>query len=243
VAVALYCLWRSPRKLVGASVLGAVALAMVAVAGEMFWKEMETSTDYRTGTGDMRLELWKTGLRMWKSNPVLGVGAGNFRWVLSDFQSQAQFEKFGRDLGGTIAHSSHVEMVADLGSLGALAMVILTWSTWKALGRIRPPKARHGDPPVHPELTQLGHYADAIRCAILAVLVNGTFLSLFYYSHLWVLIAVGTALPYIHRRILQREATSTTPSAAAFASSAVDSRPVSRTMRGGRRGLWSRRHA
>ena len=207
VAVGLYCLWRSPRKVMGLSIVGAVSAGMLLFAGDRFWKEIDTTTDYQDGTGDMRLEVWKAGLRMWKANPVLGVGAGNLRWVIGDYQSEEQFEKFGRSLGGSIiAHSSHVEMVAELGSVGALAMIVLTWSTWNGLGKIRPPKRKPGEPPPHPDLVELGHYADAVRSAILAVLVAGTFLSLFYYAHLWVLIAVGTAMPYVHRRILQREA-------------------------------------
>jgi O-antigen ligase len=207
VAVGLYCLWRSPKKVMGLSIVGAVSVGMLLFAGDNFWKEIDSTTDYQEGTSDMRLELWKAGLRMWKANPVLGVGAGNFRWVIENYQTPEQFEKFGRGLGGSIiAHSSNVEMVAELGSVGALAMIVLTWSTWKGLGKIRPPKRKPGEPPLHPDLVELGNYADAVRCAILAVLVSGTFLSLFYYSHLWVLIAAGTAMPYVHRRILRREA-------------------------------------
>jgi O-antigen ligase len=207
ISVALYCLWRSPRKIMGITIVGVVAGALLLFAGDHFWKEIDSTTDYESGTGDMRLELWKAGLRMWKAHPVVGVGAGNYRWVVGDYQSEEQLEKFGRSLGGSvIAHSSHVEMIAELGSVGTLAMIMLTWSTWQGLGRIRPPKRKPGDPPLHPDLVTLGQYADAIRCAILAVLVNGTFLSLFYYSHMWVLIAAGTAMPYVHRRILQREA-------------------------------------
>jgi O-antigen ligase len=207
VAVGLYCLWRSPKRMMGLCIVGAVSAGMLLFAGDRFWKEIDSTTDYSEGTGDMRLEVWKAGIRMWKANPILGVGAGNLRWEIGNYQSEAQFEKFGRSLGGSIiAHSSHVEMLAETGSLGALAMIILTWSTWRGLGKIRPPRRRPGEPPVHPDLVELGHYADAIRCAILAVLVAGTFLSLFYYSHLWVLIAAGTGLPYVHRRILQREA-------------------------------------
>jgi len=74
------------------------------------------------------------------------------------------------------------------------------------LGKVRPPKRKDGEPPLHPDLVLLGHYADGVRCAILAVLVNGTFLSLFYFSHFWILIATGTAIPYVRQRILQREA-------------------------------------
>jgi O-antigen ligase len=206
VAVALYCLWRSPKKVMGLSIVAAVTGVLFLFAGDTFWKEIDTTGDYETGTSDVRLEIWKAGVRMWKANPVLGVGAGNFRWVIEDYQTPEQFEKFGRGLGGSIiAHSSHVEMLSELGSVGALAMIVLTVSTWTGLGKIRPPRRKPDEPPLHPDLVELGHYADAVRCAILAILVNGTFLSLFYYSHLWVLIAAGTAMPYVHRRILQRQ--------------------------------------
>jgi O-antigen ligase len=193
--------------LTGLLILGAAGGVLLLFAGDRFWNEIDTSADYETGTGDQRLELWAMGVRMWEAHPVLGVGAGNFRWVSGDYQTKEQFEKLGHNVTGTlVAHSSHVEMLSELGTLGALAMILLTWSTWQGLGKIRPPGRRPGEPPLHPDLVELGHYADAVRCAILAILVNGTFLSLFYFSHLWVMIAVGTAMPYVHRRILQREA-------------------------------------
>jgi O-antigen ligase len=243
VAVGLYCLWRSPKKVMGLSIIGVVSGALLLFGGDNFWKEIDTTGDYESGTGDMRLELWKAGVRMWQANPVLGVGAGNFRWVIGDYQSEAQFEKFGRSLAGSVvAHSSHVEMFSELGSVGTLATIVLTLSTWTGLGKIRPPKRKPGDPPVHPDLVELGHYADAVRCAILAMLVNGTFLSLFYYSHIWVLIAAGTALPYVHRRILQREAAlaGNTPTPVIVSNNTVASLG---TRFGRKRGLSPRRKA
>lgn len=207
IAVVGYCIWRSPRKMVGLSIVGVGVVMLLAVAGDSFWKEIDTTTDYQDGTGDMRLELWKAGMRMYTKNPVLGVGSGNFRWEVGNYQSEEQFQKFGRSLGGAvIAHSMHVEMLAELGTAGAICMILLTWNAWVGLGKIRPKRPGPGEAPVHPDLVHLGCFADALRAAILAVLVNGTFLSLFYYSHLWVCIAVGTALPYVHKRILAREA-------------------------------------
>jgi O-antigen ligase len=205
-AVALYCLARSPKKLAGIGILSAVALALFLVAGPSFWKEIDTTTDYQTGTGDMRLEIWKAGLRMWEANPILGVGSGNFRWVIGDYQSAEQFAKFGRSLGGSIiAHSMHVELLAELGSLGAIVVGLLVWRTWTGLGKLRVEKAKPGQPPVDPDLIRLSYYADALRACMVAVLVSGAFLSLLYYSHLWVLLAVGSALPFVHRRILARQ--------------------------------------
>lgn len=214
-AVALYCLTRSPRKLLGLGVLSLLGVSLLAIAGPSFWQEIGTTTDYESGTGDTRIEVWKAGMRMWQGNPVLGVGAGNFRWAIGDYQTAEQFEKFGRSLGGSIiAHSLPVETMAELGSLGAIAVIVLVWTTWTGLGKIRVKKPPPGAPPVNPELLQLSIYADALRAGIIAVLVNGVFLSLLYYSHLWVLIAVGSALPFLHRRILAREQGTAAPPAA-----------------------------
>jgi O-antigen ligase len=202
-AVGVYGLARSPRKMLGVGVLATVAMALFLTAGPRFWKEIDTTTDYQSGTGDMRLEIWKAGLRMWQANPVLGVGAGNFRWVIGDYQSAEQLAKFGRSLGGSIiAHSMHVELLAELGSLGVIVVGLLVWRTWIGLGKLRVERPRPGEPPVHPDLIRLSCYADALRACILAVLVSGAFLSLLYYSHLWVLLAVGSALPFVHRRLL-----------------------------------------
>jgi O-antigen ligase len=211
-AVAAYCLARSPRKMLGLGILGSVAVALLLVAGPSFWKEIDTTADYQEGTGDVRIEVWKAGLRMWRANPVFGVGSGNFRWVIGEYQTAEQTAKFGRSLGGSIiAHSMHVELLAELGLLGVLAEVVLLWRTWTGLGKIRVKKPGPGQPPVHPDLIRLSCYADALRAAILAVLVTGTFLSLLYYSHLWVLLAVGSALPFVHRRILEQQSAGESP--------------------------------
>ncbi|MCC7001344.1 MAG: O-antigen ligase family protein [Gemmatimonadaceae bacterium] len=205
LVVALYGIWRSPRKMLGFGILALGGLALLAFAGDAFWAEIGSSGDYDSGTADVRIEIWKSGVRMWQANPVFGVGGGNFRWVIDQFQSVEQFEKFGRSLGGSIiAHSLHVELLAELGTAGVICTLVLVGTTWVGLGRmLLPPKRlRRKDTPQ--TLRVLSCYADALRAAILAVLVNGVFLSLLYYSHLWLLLAVGTGLTYIHGRELQR---------------------------------------
>lgn len=201
IVVALYGLSRSPRKMLGIAVLALGGLALLVFAGDAFWAEIGTTTDYSSGTGDVRLEIWKSGLRMWQAHPVLGVGAGNFRWVIGDYQSLEQLEKFGRNLGGSIvAHSMHVELLAELGSVGVIATAVLAGTTWRALGRLQLSPARLRSARTPQAMRTFSCYADAIRAAMLAVFVNGVFLSLFYYSHLWLLVAVGTGLAVAHRR-------------------------------------------
>lgn len=199
-AVGLYCLMRSPRKLVGIGVMTVVAAALLVVAGPTFWAEIGTTADISSGTSDVRLEIWKIGLRMWEANPIFGVGPANFRWEIENFQSAEQFVKFGRGLGGSIiAHSLWVEMLAEVGVVGVVLTFLLTFATWTGLAKVRD-DVLNMTGQVPPALVQLSYYADAIRAAILAILVNGLFLSLYYYSHLWLLLAFGSALPFVYRR-------------------------------------------
>ncbi len=195
----MYCLARSPRKGQGFTVVAIAAIALVIVAGPGFWNEIGTSADYQSGTADVRIEIWKTGLRMWRANPLLGVGPGNFRWVFDAFQSEAQFDKFGRSLGGSIiAHSLPIELVAELGLAGLILLAFLVVRTWRDLGKVRDDALSAKTP----EALELRCYADATRGAILALLANGVFLSLLYYSHIWLLLAMGAALPFVARRVL-----------------------------------------
>lgn len=201
VAVVLYCLWRSPRKLLGLGIISAGVVTVVLLAGPAYWAEIATSTDYQSGTGSMRIEVWKMAVRMWQAHPLIGVGARNLAWVLNDYQTPEQVAKLGRFLGGSIiAHSLHVELMAELGSAGIIMVAVLVGGTWRDLGRVqRKVLMPTGTQSESRELVELRCYADATRASILAILVNGIFLSLLYYTHLWLLIGVGCAIPHVYR--------------------------------------------
>jgi len=194
-AVTLYCLLQSPKKLKGIGVLGVLTGVLLLLAGPKFWATIATTADYKSGTADVRIAIWKLGLRMWQYNPLFGVGAGNFRWRLGDYQTVEATEKFGHNLSGSIvAHSFPVEVVAELGALGLLIITWLIVRTWKDLRA--PIEAGRANPAQQ----ELSGYSHAIRASIVAVVVNGIFLSLTYFSNLWLLIAVGAAIGLQYRR-------------------------------------------
>jgi O-antigen ligase len=200
-AVVLYCLARSPRKLVGFSVVAVMGLTVMVIAGPAYWQQIATIGDVHEGTTDMRIEVWKIGMRMFQAYPVFGVGPGNFPWMVGEYQSPEQLNKYGRNLGGSIvAHSLFVELLAELGIAGAVVLVGLLWRTWRDLRQVQ----RGGSGPpgtltVGGDLDRLRCYADAVIASILACLVAGAFLSLLYYSYLWLLIALGSAITQVFR--------------------------------------------
>lgn len=202
VAVVLYCLWRSPKRLVGFGVVGLIAVVMGLLAGPAYWEEISTSTDYSSGTADIRLEFWKIGFRMFQAFPVLGVGPWNYRWVADTYLTAEQMVKFGRPVNGTmVAHSTVVELFAELGIVGVLAVAFLAWWTWVQLSRVQRATSNLGTAsPVARDLTALGLYADAVKASLIALFVNGVFLSFLYSSSIWLIFAVGGAIPHIYRR-------------------------------------------
>ncbi len=196
-AVVMYCLVRARKKLIGFGVAALMGLTILTVAGPAYWQEMSTISDVNEGTADLRLEVWKIGLRMFAANPIFGVGPGNFRWVVGDYQSKDQLDKYGRSLGGSIiAHSLFVELLAELGAAGACLFLILLWYTLRDLREAR-------------KVESLRHYADAIGGSIVACLVNGLFLSLFYFSYVWLFMALAVAIRQVaenHLRVVRGRA-------------------------------------
>lgn len=193
---ALYCAARSPRKLLGFGILGGAALTLAALAGPAYWSTIRSTGDVEEGTAGLRLEVWKMGVRAWQNRPVLGAGAGNFRWVVGEGQSEEQFESIGHSVAGSIvAHSLFVELLVDLGTVGVVVFLTVLWFAWKdlrlvqLLGAVGSSRA-----PPDPDLATLRVFAEGVTASILVTLVNAVFLSLLYFANLWLLVALGNAI-------------------------------------------------
>jgi O-antigen ligase len=203
-ATVLYCVALSPRKLLGFGILGAGALALALLAGPKYWQQIRSTTDTSEGTADLRLEIWQAGLRAWKLRPIMGAGPGNFTWVVQEGESKEQFERLGRGVGGSIlAHSFWVEMIVDVGLLGVSIFLAALGRTVLDLRWVQRvvARSRTGSLPGN-DAVQLRCYADGVLGSIIAVLVNGVFLSLFYYVNLWLLLAVGGAITQVTRGLV-----------------------------------------
>jgi hypothetical protein len=66
-----------------------------------------------------RSELWRAGVQMWQTYPLLGVGPDNFRHVYGTYLGQAEFDN------RITANSWYVEVLATTGLIGVLAGMLL----------------------------------------------------------------------------------------------------------------------
>jgi O-antigen ligase len=144
---------------------------------------------------------------MFLAYPVLGVGPQNFPWNIAQFETAEDIQALGRSQGSVLAHSLWVELMADLGIVGMLCVAVLMWGAWSGLSKVirrttdvleRFPHAK--------EYRTLRAYAYGLQGGLLAVSVNGVFLSLLYYSHVWLVIAAANAVPFVLKRLDQQHA-------------------------------------
>ncbi|MEH6942739.1 O-antigen ligase family protein [Bacillus sp. JJ722] len=68
-----------------------------------------------------RVTLWKTGLYMYKDNPVLGVGMGNYYTRYKEFVTKYPELDIGHDAYSV--HNSYLKVAAETGTIGILAFL------------------------------------------------------------------------------------------------------------------------
>lgn len=68
-----------------------------------------------------RVTLWKTGLYMYRDNPVLGVGMGNYYTRYKDFVEKYPELDIGHDAYSV--HNSYIKVAAETGTVGILAFL------------------------------------------------------------------------------------------------------------------------
>lgn len=136
-------------------------------------------TSFRGRTSEML-----TGLTMFASHPIFGVGAGNYPL---NYQHYAQligieFRAQARD-----PHSLYVQLLAETGILGALAFLGMIFFLIRALNR----SCRNLE--LSPHLHDWLPWISAIRLAIISYLLTSIFLHNAYIRYFWILVAMALA--------------------------------------------------
>lgn len=81
--------------------------------------------DRDTSVG-VRLQLWEAAISMFKQNPWLGIGAGNFHSYLVDLANQGAITPFVAENFGE-SHNDFIQALVSKGLIGLIAMCSLYW--------------------------------------------------------------------------------------------------------------------
>jgi hypothetical protein len=194
VPVALFCLFKVKSKAFALLSLGLMALMFLSFAPDDYWDEISTikEENIQSGTGATRWYYWKCGWRMFVDNPVLGVGQGNFPWRIHEYEDTEGYR--GRYHGSRPAHSIYFTLLPELGLIGTILFLLLIKKNFDTIRRIR--KYAHQE--LKYSNAEQASYYDNISLGLLGAFVgyffSGSFLSVLYYPHFWVFLALPLAL-------------------------------------------------
>jgi hypothetical protein len=199
-AAGIYCWYRSPKKLNALIVVAVAVLFMLILAPEKYWSEISSSTSDQTmttGTGAARLYTWGIGMDMFYSNPIIGIGQGNFPWTFASYEQGQTFND--RSFGGRAAHSAWVTLISELGLAGIVIIGAMLFQCYMDLKLVRKRFAPAQSRQKHGQVVQAGedmraYFARAMEGSLIGFIVSGIFISILWYPSLWIMMALIVAL-------------------------------------------------
>ena len=147
------------------------------------------------GDGSGRSDIWRVGVEMVKANPVLGVGAGNFKARSPEYVLDAGLIRRS-DLivdDPHVTHNIYLQVLSQLGAVGLLLFLAIVASALTAAALAAREFARQHD-------EQMELIARAVFVGLCGMLTAGFFGSWLFSKPLWLLLALGPAMLALARR-------------------------------------------
>ena len=183
LAVSVVLWWISPRKVLVLSLLLVTGLITYTLVDESYIDRISSIQATDEGTAKGRLDSWKAAWNMFEEHP-LGVGPGNFPIRFPEYQGQA----FGHhNMWGRAAHSLWFTLLAELGIPGAILYWLLLRADWRSLRRM------YIAQPADPRRRDKFLLAVAFTASLVGFFAAGTFVSVLFYPHFWLLSAMIVA--------------------------------------------------
>ena len=189
--------WRSPHKLRTTAAIVLAAALVLPVLPQRFWDRMSTitaSNEERDDSAASRLHFWQVAVAMANERPFLGVGHAGYPRAYNQFDWTDGQYKTNRAV-----HSAWFGVLAELGYPGLILFVLIIVSSMRACRRVRK-AAQRGELPGN-----MGPYAVALECSLVAFAVGGSFVSFHYCEMLWHYFGLTIALERVAMREMAAE--------------------------------------
>jgi O-antigen ligase len=138
-----------PTTIIAGVIGGMLILPMLP---QSFWERVQSITDEEkdsTGSRSERVELMRQAWQIFLENPIVGIGAGQFK----------NYGPPGKAKEWRVTHNAFLEVAAEIGAFGLIAFMFLlwrgfsaSWETSRALSWIyRKRRRKRGVPEPDPE--------------------------------------------------------------------------------------------
>ena len=174
--------------------------AVVALAGAAPFIERAATIFHEQGEvgrrGSGRIDVWRAAWRAFRENPLVGIGAGNFRGRTFDrlLQTPGVTSTAGYRSKGKYVHSMYLGNLTELGVVGFSLFMLMVGLTFSSLVNSVRRARNRGDP-------ELARFAAALAVGMIGIGVSGFFLSIELAKPLWIVIGLALALDVMTRRL------------------------------------------
>lgn len=184
---------RAPQKIVAAIMIVVLAAGVYICLPEGSKQRWDSAKQYeKDDTSYHRILLWKAGIAMFLDHPLFGVGPGNYPIVRKE---SYPIPNVRMDQFMSVAHSTYIEALSELGFAGALIILLLWLSFFRLNAQTRALVLRR-DPKDKYSLEYC--LACGLDLGLVGFLASAAFVSVLWYPHIFILLAISVSL---HRAV------------------------------------------
>jgi O-antigen ligase len=176
---------RKRRMLFLTLALCTVLLPNVLYTKSPLWRLVRPTDGDEIGR-EARMVAWSAGVRMIQSNPLFGIGIGQFKPAV------LRYEERNDAAVQSIAHNSYLELAAELGLPAAFLFVVSLISSWRTLERVRKRS-------ISTRVKLIGAAANGLQAGLAGASVSIFFISGQYQKLLWLALSLSLCLPALAR--------------------------------------------
>lgn len=177
LACLLYILYKEKKLIIGIVCIAVLAGPLYIVSGDLYKERISSIAEgTEEESANIRILLWKAGLRMVIANPVFGMGISNF--------SNAYGGQFRAEGSPNIYWSPHnilVQIAAETGIFGLIAYLSIFYAIWRSNRTIR----RYARLLPGNSGRVYENISNGLDVALVGYLVAGQFITATYYPHLF----------------------------------------------------------
>lgn len=178
-----YLVFRSERRARNLRIISIVIIPFLVFAPNSPVRRMLHPVPGDTASIQKHLIGWKAGVNMVLHNPLTGVGLGNYKLRVAEYDTTGTVR-----LEPHIAHNAYLEIAAEMGIPGLVIYLLLMVSSFFSLNRTRKRALRN-------DALKLAAVATGMQAALLGVWVAIFFVSAQYTKLFWFLLILTMVVP------------------------------------------------
>ena len=183
-----YLIFRSRRPLRNAVLVSLIALPFIFLAPNSPVRRILHPKPGDTNSVDEHILGWEAGLNMVKAHPFTGVGLGNYKSVVVQYDTTGLVAAHPH-----IAHNAYLEVAAEMGIPAFVVYLIFFATAFRSLERTRKRSLAAG-------ADELAALTIGMQSSLLGAWVAIFFVSGQYTKLFWFLLVLTMCLPRLIRR-------------------------------------------